>query len=30
MGVVMKHLNGGFKGMFDPKAANALITAKLS
>jgi len=30
MGAVMKHLNGGFKGMFDPKAANALIMAKLS
>lgn len=30
MGAVMKHLNGGFKGMFDPKAANARITAKLS
>lgn len=30
MGVVMKHLNGGFKGMFDPKTANARITAKLS
>lgn len=30
MGAVMKHLNGGFKGMFDPKAANALISAKLS
>jgi uncharacterized protein YqeY len=30
MGVVMKHLNGGFRGMFDPKAANARISAKLS
>lgn len=30
MGVVMKHLNERFKGRFDPKAANAAITAKLS
>lgn len=30
MGVVMKHLNGGFKGMYDPKKANAMIGAKLS
>jgi len=30
MGVVMKHLNGGFRGRFDPKAANATIKAKLA
>lgn len=30
MGVVMKHLNGSFRGRFDPKAANALISSKLS
>lgn len=30
MGIVMKHLNGGFKGMFDPKKANELISSKLS
>ena len=30
MGAVMKHLNGGFKGQFDPKLANALVAAKLS
>lgn len=29
MGTVMKHLNT-FKGQFDPKAANAMVTAKLS
>ena len=30
MGAVMKHLNGGFKGRFDPKATNPLILAKLN
>lgn len=30
IGVVMKHLNGNFKGQFDPKAANAIITTKLA
>lgn len=30
MGVVMKHLNGGFKGRFDPKATNPIIAAKLT
>ena len=30
MGVVMKHLNAGFRGRFDPKAANAAVAAKLS
>lgn len=30
MGAVMKHLNGGFKGRFDPKATNPLIAAKLT
>lgn len=30
MGAVMKHLNGGFRGQFDPKAANAAIRAKLT
>jgi uncharacterized protein YqeY len=30
MGAVMKHLNGGFRGRFDPKAANAAASAKLS
>jgi uncharacterized protein YqeY len=30
MGVVMKHLNGGFKGRFDPKTTNPIIAAKLT
>lgn len=30
MGAVMKHLNSGFRGRFDPKAANAAVSAKLS
>jgi uncharacterized protein YqeY len=30
MGAVMKHLNAGFRGRFDPKAANAAVSAKLS
>jgi len=30
MGAVMKHLNTGFRGQFDPKAANAVIKAKLA
>lgn len=30
MGVVMKHLKGGFNGMYDPKVANALTTSKLT
>ena len=29
MGAVMKHLNGNFRGMFDPKAANVAVKAKL-
>ena len=29
MGAVMKHLNEGFRGRFDPKAANARVKAKL-
>lgn len=29
MGVVMKHLKEGFAGRYDPKAANAAVTAKL-
>lgn len=29
MGAVMKHLNGGFRGRFDARAANAAIKAKL-
>lgn len=29
MGVVMKHLNGSFRGQFDPKSANAAVKAKL-
>ena len=30
MGAVMKHLNGNFRGSFDPKRANALVQAKLN
>jgi hypothetical protein len=30
MGAVMKHLNGGFRGRFDAKTANVLVSAKLS
>ena len=30
IGAIMKHLNGGFRGRFDPKAANARITALLA
>lgn len=30
MGTVMKHLNAGFRGRFDPKAANAAVVAKLT
>jgi len=30
MGVVMKHLVGGFKGKYEPAKANAMVSAKLS
>lgn len=30
MGVVMKHLTSNFKGQYDPKRANVLVSAKLA